>query len=418
MVGVTTLLVSTLFMADGFDTSPAWPFCGRIADNPPQGWVEDDGCPSARHGDADYDDYPISSNFGPRQLGSESDRYDWHRGLDIPADCGTPLFATSFGYVTIGGAHSSYSDLTVQIRHWPPGHEPSSGGSTTCSSSYDGCYHTNYGHMAESNVSTGDWVERGDLIGWSGFSGIGKAGGTHESKCTNPTGYEHLHFEIRNSGQYGSNENYSRWSRDSIHPLQYFIHDEGTVPSTALVIDSVDTTTLTNPIVEATLTLASDGPLDLAGIEVEVYDNADALVTQTGATADAKGYYVDPPWLKMDEQTWWYTHKNSGSYSWASFDDGGANECPYHADHPSSYTANAHLDDAKSGFPKIGEFNGLEIEPAQFNGDPGSSRYTEDYVLTLKFEELEAPSCGPRCIKVKADFYTSNDVTATWGACP
>ena len=32
----------------------------------------------------------LSSTFGPRQKASAGDRYDWHRGIDIPADCNTP----------------------------------------------------------------------------------------------------------------------------------------------------------------------------------------------------------------------------------------------------------------------------------------------------------------------------------------
>ena len=104
------------------DQNTAWPLCGRISENSPAGWVASDGCPPVRWGNFDYTDLPLASPFGPRPLASENDRYDFHRGIDIATDEGTPVFAIADGVVKIAGDHSSYSDPLVQIRHYRPGY--------------------------------------------------------------------------------------------------------------------------------------------------------------------------------------------------------------------------------------------------------------------------------------------------------
>ena len=83
--------------AQQFDQNAAWPLCGRISENPPAGWVTSDGCPPVRWGNFDYTDLPLASPFGPRPLASENDRYDFHRGIDIATDEGTPVFAIADG---------------------------------------------------------------------------------------------------------------------------------------------------------------------------------------------------------------------------------------------------------------------------------------------------------------------------------
>jgi len=93
-----------------FDPNMAWPLCGRITENPPAGWQDTDGCPSERFGNSDHTDLPLRSVFGPRPLVSENERYDFHRGLDIPTPIGTPVFAIADGVVRIAGDNPSYSD--------------------------------------------------------------------------------------------------------------------------------------------------------------------------------------------------------------------------------------------------------------------------------------------------------------------
>src|SRR4051794_27478264 len=62
----------------------------------------------------------LSSTYGPRQKSSENDRYDWHRGIDIPTPCHTPIKAIADGKIRLAGDVSGYQDTMVQIRHTKP----------------------------------------------------------------------------------------------------------------------------------------------------------------------------------------------------------------------------------------------------------------------------------------------------------
>ena len=42
-------------------------------------------------------------------------RYDFHRGVDIPIQVGTPVVAIDDGTVRIAGSHPAYSDGVVQV---------------------------------------------------------------------------------------------------------------------------------------------------------------------------------------------------------------------------------------------------------------------------------------------------------------
>ena len=42
-------------------------------------------------------------------------RYDFHRGVDIPTEDGTPLYAIDDGKVKIAGYHINYSDGTISV---------------------------------------------------------------------------------------------------------------------------------------------------------------------------------------------------------------------------------------------------------------------------------------------------------------
>lgn len=107
--------------------------------------------------------YRLSSLFGPRKLeitGSSTN----HGGTDIPAPKNTPVRATKGGVVILTGLNNYYYGKFVSIGH-----------SDTESSLY--------AHLNSLNVTDGQVVEQGDIIGYVGTTGIS-------------TGY-HLHFEIR-----------------------------------------------------------------------------------------------------------------------------------------------------------------------------------------------------------------------------
>jgi murein DD-endopeptidase MepM/ murein hydrolase activator NlpD len=197
--------------ATNTDPDPVWPLCGRIAENPPPGWVATDGCPAARFGDAGYTDEPLSATFGPRPLASENNRFDFHRGVDIATPIGTPFFAIADGTVMIAGEHSSYSDPVVSVRHFRPGE-------SGCSPS--GCYHSQYLHVSSWVVNASDQVVKGQLLGYTGAS---------------DSGFQHLHFEIRDAPGF---DPLSAWSRDAIHPLSVLPY--AAPNDTSIVFNAVD----------------------------------------------------------------------------------------------------------------------------------------------------------------------------------
>ena len=112
------------------------------------------------------DNYRVSSNFGMRVhpvLGGMRG----HKGLDMAAPSGTPIYATADGLVSKAEWFSSYGNF-VAIGH---GSE----------------LETRFGHLSRIAVSAGQRVRKGDLIGYVGSTG----------RSTGP----HLHYEVRVAGQ-------------------------------------------------------------------------------------------------------------------------------------------------------------------------------------------------------------------------
>jgi murein DD-endopeptidase MepM/ murein hydrolase activator NlpD len=105
----------------------------------------------------------ITSSFGRR--GFWIGNSNFHTGVDIAAAYGTPIYAAKGGLVQQAGY--GYFGLNVWI---------STGAGVQ----------NIYGHLSRVAVYSGQYVERGQVIGWEGCSGI----------CTGP----HLHFEIRVNG--------------------------------------------------------------------------------------------------------------------------------------------------------------------------------------------------------------------------
>ena len=108
----------------------------------------------------------LSSNVGAR-TDPITGGADYHQGLDISADHGSPVFATADGTVTQAGREGSYGNL-VTIDH-----------------GYG--LQTRYGHLSRYSVTHGVKVKRGDVVGHVGSTG-------------RSTG-SHLHYEVRVSGR-------------------------------------------------------------------------------------------------------------------------------------------------------------------------------------------------------------------------
>ncbi|OJG74544.1 hypothetical protein RV10_GL004703 [Enterococcus pallens] len=100
-------------------------------------------------------DFIVSSSFGMR--GSE-----FHRGIDLAAGEGMPIFASKSGTVLIAEYHYSWGNYVV-IQH-------------------DNGEATLYAHQRNFAVNAGERVEQGQMIGFVGSTG-------------NSTG-SHLHFEV------------------------------------------------------------------------------------------------------------------------------------------------------------------------------------------------------------------------------
>jgi murein DD-endopeptidase MepM/ murein hydrolase activator NlpD len=109
----------------------------------------------------------LNSPFGPRQLGSQGARYDWHRGIDLTLPLGTTLLAPADAVVVFAGRHAGFTDPVVQLRH----------------TSAEPYVYSLYLHVQEEQVVVaGQEVRRGDPIARSG-----------QGTAT----YPHLHWEVR-----------------------------------------------------------------------------------------------------------------------------------------------------------------------------------------------------------------------------
>lgn len=109
----------------------------------------------------------ITSGFGWRRFSRRSRRGRMHKGLDIAAPIGTPIFAPADGRVSFVGRKGGYGK-TVVVDH-------------------GGGVHTLFAHNSEIEVEEGDIVVRGQ-----GISKIGMTG-----RSTGP----HLHYEVRINGR-------------------------------------------------------------------------------------------------------------------------------------------------------------------------------------------------------------------------
>lgn len=104
----------------------------------------------------------------------------FHGGIDFKSNHGEPVLATSNGKVTWAGPHGPYGNL-VEIFH-------------------DNGVSTRYGHLKSVNVSLGQIISRGDLVGWMGNTG----------RSTGP----HLHYETRVNGRVIDPQDFWRTQND------------------------------------------------------------------------------------------------------------------------------------------------------------------------------------------------------------
>ena len=109
-------------------------------------------------------------------------RGGYHGAVDISGGgiSGTPVYAVADGYVVTSTAKVNSSGHYISY------------GNYVLIAHYNGLY-TLYAHMSSRNVSSGQTVKQGQVIGTVGSTG-------------NSTG-PHLHFEVRTNGYYSSRVN-------------------------------------------------------------------------------------------------------------------------------------------------------------------------------------------------------------------
>jgi murein DD-endopeptidase MepM/ murein hydrolase activator NlpD len=105
------------------------------------------------------------------RTGGRSDPFtgeaDYHPGLDISADKGTPVYATADGTISQASFSGAYGNLVVIDHQFG--------------------LETRYGHLSAFRTQRGQTVKRGELIGLVGATG----------RATGP----HLHYEVRVNGR-------------------------------------------------------------------------------------------------------------------------------------------------------------------------------------------------------------------------
>ena len=121
----------------------------------------------------------INSGFGMRRH-PITERTRMHGGVDLKASQGTPVYATAHGVVEWAAKqHNTGMGKVVRLVH-----------------NYG--FSTLYGHLDRIEVRPGTFVQRGDLLGYSGSTGA----------TTGP----HLHYEIRHLNRRLDPEPFLNWS--------------------------------------------------------------------------------------------------------------------------------------------------------------------------------------------------------------
>lgn len=131
--------------------------------------------------------FRLTSEYGMRVhpvLGSRRA----HKGIDMASPVGTPVHAPADGVVGKAEWFSSYG-LYIQVEH-------------------GGELQTRYGHLSRLNVAAGQFVRKGDVIGYVGSTG----------RSTGP----HLHYEVRVAGE-------------SVNPMAY-MQESGPVAAPQLAM--------------------------------------------------------------------------------------------------------------------------------------------------------------------------------------
>ena len=106
----------------------------------------------------------VSYGFGPRR--HPSGRWEFHRGVDLAAPLGTPVFSAADGVVVQAESSAGGYGKVVVVEHTSK-------------------FKTRYAHLSRILVNVGDELRQGDILG--------KVGATGNVRGKNGV---HLHFEV------------------------------------------------------------------------------------------------------------------------------------------------------------------------------------------------------------------------------
>lgn len=137
-------------------------------------------------------DFRWSDSFGWR-IHPITHKREFHKGQDLAAPTGTPVYAPADGVVAYSGYEKGYGNV-IEIDHGFG-------------------FSTRYGHLSQKLVSKGQVVTKGTKIATIGDTGL----------STGP----HLHFEVRFLGEPLNPAPFMRWTR---HDFNYVMSREKQVP--------------------------------------------------------------------------------------------------------------------------------------------------------------------------------------------
>jgi len=127
----------------------------------------------------------ISSGYGKR-VHPITGKVKFHRGQDFAVNRGTPIYAPADGAVEVTRASNKGSGNFLRILH-----------------TYG--FSSSYSHMSKFAVKRGDFVKKGDLIGYSGNTGLSSG--------------PHLHYEVRFVGRSLDPKYFINWNVDNFDTI-------------------------------------------------------------------------------------------------------------------------------------------------------------------------------------------------------
>jgi murein DD-endopeptidase MepM/ murein hydrolase activator NlpD len=133
----------------------------------------------------------VTSPFGWR-INPILHKKEFHKGIDLRADKGTPIYATANALVQYArfDASSGYGKLIILSHNFG--------------------FQTLFGHLSKIVVKDGDFVKKGDVIGYTGNSGLSNG--------------PHLHYEIRYIGMVLNPKYFLKWKLDNFNTIFKYEH--------------------------------------------------------------------------------------------------------------------------------------------------------------------------------------------------